>query len=122
MPTASKPNSFMKKGGASLLSVTSSLLSASCRQVRVSAPPPPTGVPLTDPTANPFAFAPITALEVTRATSAGRKTTPAREAESAARWTFVIGKDGKVALVETEVNPAGDAEAVLAAVRKLPGK
>jgi thioredoxin-dependent peroxiredoxin len=41
---------------------------------------------------------------------------------TAARWTFVIGKDGKVAFLETAVNPAGDGEAVLAAVEKLPRK
>jgi peroxiredoxin Q/BCP len=41
---------------------------------------------------------------------------------TAARRTFIIGEDGKVAFIETEVNPAGDGEAVLAAVQKLPRK
>ena len=38
---------------------------------------------------------------------------------TAARWTFVIGKDGKVAYKNTKVNAAEDAKAVLAAVEKL---
>jgi thioredoxin-dependent peroxiredoxin len=37
-----------------------------------------------------------------------------------ARWTFVIDKQGKIALKETHVtNPAGDAKAVAAAVNSL---
>jgi peroxiredoxin Q/BCP len=39
---------------------------------------------------------------------------------TAARWTFIVGKDRKVAFVETEVEPAGDGAAVLAAVRGMP--
>jgi peroxiredoxin Q/BCP len=39
-----------------------------------------------------------------------------------ARWTFIVGKDGKIAFVETQVNAAGDGEAVVAALRKLAGK
>jgi thioredoxin-dependent peroxiredoxin len=38
---------------------------------------------------------------------------------SAARWTFVIDKDQKIALKNTEVNAAEDSKAVLAAVEKL---
>jgi thioredoxin-dependent peroxiredoxin len=41
---------------------------------------------------------------------------------TAARWTFIVGKDGKIAFVETQVNAAGDGEAVVAALRKLSGK
>ena len=35
------------------------------------------------------------------------------------RWTFVIGKDGKIAYKDAKVNAAGDAKAVAAAVEKL---
>jgi len=35
------------------------------------------------------------------------------------RWTFVIGKDGKVAYKNTEVKPADDAKAVLDAIQNL---
>lgn len=38
---------------------------------------------------------------------------------TAARWTFVIGKDGKVAHKNTKVNAAEDAKAVREAVEKL---
>lgn len=38
---------------------------------------------------------------------------------TAARWTFIIGRDGKIAYKETQVDPAGDGEAVVAALRKL---
>lgn len=38
---------------------------------------------------------------------------------TAARWTFVIGRDGRIAFKETEVDPAGDSKAVLAAIERL---
>ena len=38
---------------------------------------------------------------------------------SAARWTFIIGKDGKVAYKNTAVKAAEDSKAVLEAVGKL---
>jgi peroxiredoxin Q/BCP len=38
---------------------------------------------------------------------------------SAARWTFVIDKEGKIALKETKVNPQEDAKAVATAVDAL---
>jgi peroxiredoxin Q/BCP len=38
---------------------------------------------------------------------------------SAARWTFVIDKQGTIVVKETKVNPAGDAKAVAAAVDAL---
>ncbi len=38
---------------------------------------------------------------------------------TAARWTFIIGRDGKIAYKETQVDPAGDGEAVVAALRRL---
>ena len=38
---------------------------------------------------------------------------------TAARWTFVIGKDGKVAYKNTKVNAAEDAKAAAAVVEKL---
>ena len=41
---------------------------------------------------------------------------------TAARWTFVIGRDGKIAMVETDVNPEGDAQMVAEAIEKMGGK
>lgn len=38
---------------------------------------------------------------------------------TAARWTFIIGKDGRIAYKETQVDPAGDGERVVAALRRL---
>ncbi len=38
---------------------------------------------------------------------------------TAARWTFIIGRDGRVAYKDTAVNPAGDGDAVVAALRRL---
>ena len=38
---------------------------------------------------------------------------------SAARWTFIIGKDGKIAYKNTMVKAAEDSKAVLEAVEKL---
>jgi thioredoxin-dependent peroxiredoxin len=42
-----------------------------------------------------------------------------RRRVTAARWTFVIDKQGKVALKNTKVDAAGDAKAVAAAVNSL---
>ncbi len=41
---------------------------------------------------------------------------------TASRWTFVIGKDDTIALIETEVNPEKDAAAVADAIQKMNGK
>ena len=41
---------------------------------------------------------------------------------TASRWTFVIGRDGKIAMVETDVNPEGDAQVVAEAIEKMGGK
>lgn len=38
---------------------------------------------------------------------------------TAARWTFVIGRDGRIVFKETEVDPQGDSKAVLAAIERL---
>ena len=38
---------------------------------------------------------------------------------TAARWTFVIGRDGKVLFKETEVDAEGDSRAVIDAIRRL---
>ncbi len=51
----------------------------------------------------------------------GKDVTLTRD-HTASRWTFVIGKDGKLAFIETKVDPAGDGEAVAAAIEKLGGK
>ncbi|WP_020468693.1 peroxiredoxin [Zavarzinella formosa] len=39
---------------------------------------------------------------------------------TAARWTFVIGKDGKILSVNSSVKPAEDSKAVLELIEKLP--
>ena len=38
---------------------------------------------------------------------------------TAARWTFVIGRDGRVLFKETEVDAEGDSRAVIDAIRRL---
>lgn len=38
---------------------------------------------------------------------------------TAARWTFVIGRDGRILHKETEVDPAGDSRAVIDAIRRI---
>jgi thioredoxin-dependent peroxiredoxin len=49
----------------------------------------------------------------------GGKTLVLKRSATAQRWTFVIDKQGKIALKETKVNAAGDAKAVAAAVDAL---
>ncbi len=41
---------------------------------------------------------------------------------TAARWTFVIGKDKKIAYKNTKVNAAKDSKAILEVIEKLKGK
>jgi len=41
---------------------------------------------------------------------------------TAARWTFIIGKDGKVVYKNTKVNPALDSKEVAAFIAKMPMK
>lgn len=41
---------------------------------------------------------------------------------TAARWTFIIGTDGRIAYVETKVDPAGDGAAVVAALQGMRSK
>lgn len=41
---------------------------------------------------------------------------------TAARWTFIIDRDGTIAHKRTDVDPAGDGQAVLEAVRQLSGR
>lgn len=38
---------------------------------------------------------------------------------TAARWTFIIGRDGRILYKDTQVNPAGDGERVMEALRRL---
>jgi thioredoxin-dependent peroxiredoxin len=38
---------------------------------------------------------------------------------TAARWTFIIGRDGRIAYKDTQVDPAGDGDAVIAALRRI---
>lgn len=37
---------------------------------------------------------------------------------TAARWTFIIGRDGRILHKETEVDPEGDSSAVIEAIRR----
>jgi peroxiredoxin Q/BCP len=46
---------------------------------------------------------------------------PIKRDVSAARWTFIIGKDGKIAHKNTKVDAAGDSKAILEVVDKLKG-
>jgi len=39
---------------------------------------------------------------------------------TAARWTFVIGRDGRIAYKNTKVDAANDSKAILEAIEKLP--
>ena len=53
-----------------------------------------------------------------------RRTVGGREVEmrrdvTAARWTFIISRDGRIAYKDTAVNPAGDGTAVIAALQRL---
>jgi len=41
---------------------------------------------------------------------------------TAARWTFIIGRDGKIAYKNTKVNPVEDSKQVAAAIEKLEKK
>ena len=47
-----------------------------------------------------------------RAKDADGKVVEIERAGTAARWTFIIGRDGKVAYKNTKVNPALDAKAI----------
>ncbi len=38
---------------------------------------------------------------------------------TAARWTFIIDRDGRIVYKDTAVNPSGDGDAVVAALRRL---
>ncbi len=38
---------------------------------------------------------------------------------TAARWTYIIDRQGRIAFKETEVDPEGDSKAVIAAIRKM---
>ncbi|HEX6587748.1 MAG TPA: peroxiredoxin [Longimicrobiales bacterium] len=38
---------------------------------------------------------------------------------TAARWTFIIGRDGRILHKETEVDPEGDSRAVIDAIRRI---
>jgi len=40
---------------------------------------------------------------------------------TAARWTFIIGRDGRILFRETEVDAEGDSEAVIQVIRRLTG-
>lgn len=48
----------------------------------------------------------------------GEETTLTRDVTTA-RWTFIIGRDGRIVYKDTEVDAAGDSQAVLAAIKRL---
>lgn len=48
----------------------------------------------------------------------GQEVTLTRDV-TAARWTFIIGLDGKIAYKNTEVDAANDSKAVMAAIQKM---
>ncbi len=54
-------------------------------------------------------------------TVAGKEVELVRD-KTEARWTFLIGRDGKIAMIETEVDPEADAAAVATAIEKLGTK
>lgn len=51
----------------------------------------------------------------------GKEVTLTRDV-TAARWTFIIDRSGKIAFKETQVDPVGDSEAVIAAIRRMAGR
>ena len=48
----------------------------------------------------------------------GKEVTLTRDV-TAARWTFIIGRDGRILFKETQVDPEGDSRAVIAAIERL---
>lgn len=56
-----------------------------------------------------------------KATIEGKEEVLAREVTTA-RWTFVIGKDGKIAVKNTQVKAAEDSQAILQAIETLAAK
>ncbi len=62
---------------------------------------------------------PVKAGSVFKFKGADGETHALKRGVTASRWTFVIDKQGKVAVKETAVNAAGDAKAVAAAVDAL---
>lgn len=60
----------------------------------------------------------------TRAGGTMRRVIDGREVEltrdvTTARWTFIIGRDGRILYRDTQVNAEGDGEAVVRAIRRL---
>lgn len=53
---------------------------------------------------------------------AGGKEIELKQGVRAKRWTFLIGKDGKIALKNTMVTAAGDSKAILKAIDELKSK
>lgn len=51
----------------------------------------------------------------------GKEVTLTRDV-TASRWTFIIDRSGRIAFRETEVDPAGDSEAVIAAIQRMAGR
>lgn len=41
---------------------------------------------------------------------------------TAARWTFIIDRNGRIAFKETEVDPAGDSQAVIKTIQRMTGR
>jgi peroxiredoxin Q/BCP len=65
---------------------------------------------------------PITAGATVKAKDADGDPIEFKRNVTAARWTFVIGKDGKIAYMNTKVNPADDAKKVAEFIAKAEAK
>ena len=59
-----------------------------------------------------------TAYTMLQSLEVGQEVTLTRDVTTA-RWTFIIGRDGRIVFKETEVDPQGDSKAVLAAIERL---
>jgi peroxiredoxin Q/BCP len=61
---------------------------------------------------------PVKAGGVAKATIDGKEV-PLKRGVTIMRWTFVVGKDGKIAYMDDKVNPAEDSKKILDSVEKL---
>ena len=57
-----------------------------------------------------------------RAKLADKKLVTLKREVTMARWTFIIGKDGKILYKNTKVNPVEDSKQVAAIIEKLEEK
>lgn len=64
---------------------------------------------------------PVRAGGTVKSTVDGKEVTLARDLTTA-RWTFVIDQKGNVVYRDTQVDPVGDSERVIAAIRRIQGQ